>query len=81
MTLARNWTLLVNPCKMDPHALEFQDASLKMTGSVFELGTSLYKVFPTKAYGEFLYGCNYITEYGMHVWIYAFTVNCVSWLK
>ena len=63
--------------------LEFQDATLTMISSMAELsiGMPLYKVFPTKAYKDFVYGSNYILEYGMYLWLYVFTVCCVSWLK
>ena len=51
--------------------LEFQDAAMKMIGSISELiiGTPFYKVFPTKAYKDFLYGNNYVMEYGMHIYL------------
>ena len=47
--------------------LEFQDGTIKMIGSIAELsvGAPLYKVFPTKAYRDFVYGNNCILEHGM----------------
>eukprot|EP00731_Ephydatia_muelleri_P038436 Em0760g2a len=49
--------------------LEFQDVSIKMNRSVVELtlGAPLYKLFPTKAYSDFVNGNNYILEYGMYL--------------
>ena len=49
--------------------LEFQDAVVMMVGSVAELtlAAPFYKLFPTKAYRDFLYGNNYTLKYGMYL--------------
>ena len=49
--------------------LEFQDAAMKIIGSLVELtlAAPFYKLFPTKAYRDFLYGNNYILKYGMYI--------------
>ena len=51
-----------------------------MIGPVFELsnGIPLYKVFPTKAYRQFVYGMNYVLEYGMYSCIYLLYTVRVS---
>ena len=48
--------------------LEFQNAAIKLIRSIFALvfGSPLYKVFPTKAYRDFVYGLNYTLKYGMY---------------
>ena len=54
--------------------LRFQDAAIMMIEPIFELtnGIPRYKVFPTKAYRQFVYGLNYIVEYGMYSCIYSY---------
>eukprot|EP00731_Ephydatia_muelleri_P017870 Em0010g968a len=49
--------------------LRFQDAAIMLIGSISELinGIPLYKVFPTKAYRHFVYGMNYVVEYGEEI--------------
>ena len=49
--------------------LEFQDTTIKFINSLAELsfGVPLYKLFPTKAYRDFVNGSNYILEYGMYL--------------
>ena len=60
--------------------LRFQDAAIMLIGSISELinGIPLYKVFPTKAYRHFVYGMNYVVEYGMYSCIYLLYTVRVS---